>query len=92
MGDSTLATETVEGLRGIGSKSPFWAAQQRQLIIQLLDFIHRPEAAPPIDRQRTIVRLLLSVSEVLELKPNFFGVGVNFNKMIEKLARRIERR
>jgi hypothetical protein len=30
------------------------------------------------------------VNEMLELKPNFFGLGVNLNKMIEKIAKRLE--
>ncbi len=35
-----------------------------------------------------IVKILVFMDEVLELKPNFFGLGVNLNKLIEKLVKR----
>ncbi len=65
-----------------------WEAQRNQLLIQMLDFVHRPHAKSKAERQGTIVKVLVLMNEVLELKPNFFGLGVNLNKLIEKLAKR----
>src|SRR5579859_6164803 len=87
-GDTNLATQTVEGLRTVLLDTPFWEAQRNEFIIQMLDFVHRPDATPKSERQRTITKILLSMNEVVELKPNFFGVGMNINKLIEKLAKR----
>jgi tetratricopeptide (TPR) repeat protein len=89
--NTTLAMETVSGLRGTLCKAPFWTVQRDQLIIEMLDFIHQPESHPPAVRQQAITRLLRSVNEVFELKPKFFGIGVDVNKLIEKLARRLEK-
>jgi len=88
--DSGLALETISEIRKIRSSTPFWEAQKSHLIIELLDFANKPESTSAPNRQRRIVALLLSVSEMLELKPNFFGLGVNLNKMIEKIAKRLE--
>lgn len=87
-GDTNLGTQTVDGLRTVLMDTPFWEAQRNQLIIQMLDFVHRPDATPKPDRQHGIIRILLSMNEVFDLKPNFFGVGVNINKLIEKLEKR----
>jgi tetratricopeptide (TPR) repeat protein len=87
-GDTSLASQTVEGLRTVALETPFWEAQRNQLIIQMLDFVRRPDAIPKSERQGTIVKILVFMNEVLELKPNFFGLGVNINKLIEKLAKR----
>ncbi len=46
----------------------------------MLDFVHRPHAKSKAERQGMIVKVLVFMDEVLELKPNFFGVGVNLNK------------
>jgi tetratricopeptide (TPR) repeat protein len=88
----TLAEDTIAGLRETPCKVPYWAAQRDQLIIEMLDFVHRPGSHPPAIRQRTITRLLLFANEVLELKPKFFGIGVDVNKLLEKLAERLEKR
>lgn len=87
-GDTPLAAQTAEGLRTVVMKTPFWDAQRNQLIIQMLDFVHRPDATPKPERQRTIIKILLLMNEVFELKPHLFGVGVNINKLFEKLAKR----
>jgi uncharacterized protein YchJ len=87
-GDTGLGAQTVEGLRGLALPAPFWEAQRNQLLIQMLDFVHRPDARLRAERQGTIVKILVFMNEVLELKPNFFGLGVNLNKLIEKLAKR----
>jgi uncharacterized protein YchJ len=85
--DISLATQAVDGLRTIVLETPFWEAQRNQLIIQLLDFVHQPDATPKMERQGAIIKILLFMNDVLELKPNFFGLGVNINKLIEKLAK-----
>lgn len=86
--DSHLGTQTVEGLRALALPTPFWEAQRNQLLIQMLDFVHRPHAKSKAERQGMIVKILVFMDEVLELKPNFFGLGVNLNKLIEKLVKR----
>ena len=86
--DSKLGSRTVEGLRALAPPTPFWEAQRNQLLIQMLDFVHRPHAKSKAERQGTIVKMLVFMNEVFELKPNFFGLGVNLNKLIEKLAKR----
>lgn len=87
-GDTRLGMQTVEGLRTLVLQAPFWEAQRNQLLIQMLDFVHRPDAKSNAERQGTIVKILVFMNEILELKPNFFGLGVNLNKLIEKLAKR----
>jgi tetratricopeptide (TPR) repeat protein len=89
--DSRLVLETISEIRKIQSATPFWDAQKSHLIIELLDFANKPESTSRPNRQRRIMALLLSVNEMLELKPNFFGLGVNLNKMIEKIAKRLEK-
>jgi uncharacterized protein YchJ len=86
--DPHLGTQTVEGLRTLALPTPFWEAQRNQLLIQMLDFVHRPQVRSKAERQSMIVKILVYMNEVLELKPNFFGLGVNLNKLIEKLAKR----
>ena len=86
--DTSLSTRTVEGLRVLALPSLFWDAQRNQLLIQMLDFLHRPQATSKAERQGMIVKILVFMNEILELKPNFFGLGVNLNKLIEKLAKR----
>ena len=86
--DTHLGRQTVEGLRGLALETPFWEAQRNQLLIQMLDFVHRPHAKSKAERQGMILKILVFMNEVLELKPNFFGLGVNLNKLIEKLAKR----
>lgn len=86
--DTLLGMQTVEGLRALALPAPFWEAQRNQLLIQMLDFVHRPDATLKAERQGMIVKILVFMNEVLELKPNFFGLGVNLNKLIEKLAKR----
>jgi hypothetical protein len=58
----------------------------------MLDFIYRPDSVRPATRQRRIIKLLLSINDIIEIKPRLFGIGVNVNKVIEKLARRFEER
>jgi tetratricopeptide (TPR) repeat protein len=87
-GDTALATQTVESLRTVVMNTPFWDAQRNQLVVQMLDFVHRPDATPKTERQGAIIKILVFMNEVLELKPNFLGLGVNINKLIEKLAKR----
>lgn len=86
--DTSLATQTIGGLRTIVLDTPFWEAQRNQLIIQMLDFVHQPDATSKMERQGAIIKILVFMNEVLELTPNFFGLGVNINKLIEKLAKR----
>jgi PAS domain-containing protein len=85
--DAALATQAISGLRAIALETPFWEAQRNQLIVQMLDFVHRPDSTPKTERQGAIVKILVFMNDVLELKPNFFGIGVNINKLIEKLAK-----
>jgi uncharacterized protein YchJ len=87
-GDTALATQTAEGLRAVMLDGPFWDAQRKQLMIQMMDFAQRPTSTPQPERQHVILRVLLFMNDVLELKPHFFGVGVNINKVIEKLAKK----
>jgi hypothetical protein len=54
----------------------------------MLDFVHRPDAIPKEKRQWAIMDILVFMNEVLELKPNFFGLGLNLNKVIEKLTKK----
>jgi hypothetical protein len=35
--------------------APFRETQRNQLIIQMLDFVHRPDATPKPERQRTSI-------------------------------------
>jgi len=86
--DPNLAGKTVQSLRGFTIESLFWDGQRTQLLIQLLDFLHRPQAVPEPERQRRLSKIVLSINELVELRPNFFGLGVNINKIIEKLAKR----
>lgn len=86
--DTHLGMQTVEGLRALVLPTPFWESQRNQLLIQMLDFVHRPQAKSKTERQGMIVKVLVFMNEVLELKPNFFGLGVNLNKLIEKLSQR----
>ena len=85
--DFNLANKAVGGLRTAPCDTPYWIAQRDQLIIQILDFIHRPGSTHQLERQRKIVRVLCAINESLELKPNIFGIGVNFNRVIENLIR-----
>jgi tetratricopeptide (TPR) repeat protein len=87
--DGKLSTETVSELRDTVCKNPFWETQKQKLMVELLDFSLRPEAKSPVERQRWIVRFLGSINEMVELKPNFFGLGLNINKMIDKLTERL---
>jgi tetratricopeptide (TPR) repeat protein len=86
--DAALATETVGGLRGIALQTPYWDAQRSELLVQMLDFIHRPDARPKTERQSAIVKILIFMNDVLELKPNFFGLGVNINGLQMHFARK----
>jgi hypothetical protein len=86
--DSSLATKTVVGLRAIRLETPFWEAQGNQLLVQMLDFVHRPDAIPKENRQGAIMDIMVFMNEVLELKPNFFGLGLNLNRLIEKLTKK----
>jgi hypothetical protein len=86
--DGSLATKTVDGLRAIRLETPFWEAQRSQLLVQMLDFVHRPDATPKGKRQGAIMDILVFMNEVLELKPNFFGLGLNLNRVIEKLTKK----
>jgi hypothetical protein len=89
-GDNGLAQEAIEGLKAMNINAPFWAEQRGQVLIEMLEFLHRPGSAAPATRQRKIVKLLLSMNEILHLKPNLFGIGVNVNQVVEKLARRFD--
>jgi hypothetical protein len=70
--------------------SPFWAEQRDQLIIQMFDFVSQPTSTRTAARQRSIIKLLLSANEIVEFKPRVFGVGLNVNKVIEKLVRKFD--
>jgi len=85
---TSLAMKTVDGLRAIQLETPFWEAQRNQLLIQMLDFVHRPDSIPEGKRQGAILKIVVFMNEVLELKPNFFGLGLNLNKVIEKLTKK----
>jgi hypothetical protein len=89
--DAVLAVETVEHLRESSVEQPFWAAQRDQLVIQLLDFVRRPESTPSAERQGRIVSLLLFINRALELKPNICGLGLNLNAVFESLIQRLKR-
>jgi hypothetical protein len=91
-GDNSIAQETIEALKAMDIKSPFWSEQRDQLLIQMLEFLYHPDSAAPATRQRKIIALVLSINEFLQLKPSLFGMGVNVNKVIEALARRFEYR
>ena len=86
--NTSLATKTVDGLRRTNSETPFWEAQRNQLIVQMLDFVHRPDRITQGKRQSAIMQIVVFLNEVLELKPNFFGLGLNLNKVIEKMAKK----
>jgi Phage integrase family/Phage integrase, N-terminal SAM-like domain/SEC-C motif len=90
IGDNGIAKETIVALKAIQISEPFWVEQHDQLLIQMLEFLQQPDSAPPTTRLRRIAKLLLSVNEILELKPNVAGLGVNVNRMFEKLARRLD--
>jgi uncharacterized protein YchJ len=87
--DTDLAIETASEVRTIVSTTAFWEVQKNHLLVELLDFAHRPTSTPSPDRQRRILRFLRTINEMLELKPNFFGLGLNVNKMIEKLTEQL---
>jgi hypothetical protein len=90
--DKSVAQDTIEALQAMEIRSPFWSEQRDQLLIEMLEFLNQPDSATPATRQRKIIALLLSVNEFLHLKPSLFGIGVNVNQVIEKLARRFENR
>lgn len=90
-GDVPLASEVVRRLRAIAEESPFWAGQRDHLIIEVMDFIARPKAIPVVERQNRVVATIASINQVLELKPNVFGIGINFNRMIEKMIEKLTR-
>lgn len=92
LGDISLATETITALRSIEDTDSFWASERDKLVIQLMDFVHQPGSTSPKVRQKRIVQILLSINDLLELKPNMFGLGINVNKAIEKLSRRLDTR
>ena len=88
--DIGFAREIIDGLKQLTIEHPFWREQRDQLIIEMFDFVSQPTSARPATRQRSILKLLLSANEILELKPRLFGVGVNVNKVIEKLVGRFD--
>jgi tetratricopeptide (TPR) repeat protein len=84
--DIELATQTVKRLRAVAEDSPFWAGQRDRLVIELMDFIARPKALPVSERHNRLIAVLLWLNQVLELKPNVFGLGIDINKLLDKLA------
>ena len=84
-GDVPLASDVVRRLRAVTEDSPFWQGQRDHLVIEVMDFIARPKAIPVVERQNRVVATIISINQILELKPHLFGVGVNINKIIEKM-------
>ncbi|MCY3868603.1 MAG: hypothetical protein OXG87_03535 [Gemmatimonadetes bacterium] len=39
-----------------------------------------------------LICTLQNLNEIVELKPNFFGLGININKAIEKLQKTIKKK
>jgi tetratricopeptide (TPR) repeat protein len=89
--DTVLASEVVRRLRQLLEDSPFWSSQRDRLVIELMDFVARPTAIPTAERQNRIVAAILWLNQVLELKPNVLGLGVNINKLIEKMGGQADR-
>jgi tetratricopeptide (TPR) repeat protein len=88
--DIGFAREIIDGLKQLTIEHPFWREQRDQLIIEMFDFVSQATSVRPATRQRSILKLLLSANEILEVKPRLFGVGVNVNKVIEKVVRRFD--
>ena len=77
MRDRERLRAVVEMLRKLHLRLPYFALQRERACVELL------AAADELVSTRRIVDRFRWISRFLELKPNFFGLGVNVNAIID---------
>jgi hypothetical protein len=87
-GDKVKAHRAVELLEDLEEPVPYFAEHRNRLVIELLEFIRAPseverKKVPPI-----FVTVASWLSRYGHLKPNFMGVGVNVNQILDDLVKR----
>ena len=68
-------------LKQAESNWPLFIGQRDSILIQLLETV-------PKKPKSTIKDLVLSLNRYVSLNPNLFGVGINFNKIVEDIDRK----
>ena len=87
--DRKLVGRIIEELRKLDEDEPYFRSARDQLCIELMEFVLKVPEGEPWQLSATLQTLLRNVARVcryLILKPNFFGMGVDLNKVIEGAA------
>lgn len=84
--DKKVAKIILEKAKRLELAWPHFSKQRSELCVRLLEYIASDDDTHGQDQPNMLFRILGSIrsmSEFLELKPNFMGIGLNFNKMLE---------
>ena len=86
-GDRTLLETADEELRTLEVRQPFFREQRDSLRLDVVETLRTGTSESLVHRARqTLARLSRHALKYLLLQPNFFGIGVNVERVIEDLA------
>lgn len=80
----------IDDLRALVIPNTYFNEQRNRLcigLLALLDLTGDPWSTDRSTRMLGLLRGFASIFEYLELKPNLFGIGVNLNRLVERLKR-----
>jgi len=90
--DRTALVEAETRLRAVPTPHPYFQAQRLQHIVSVHDALAALSAQREPAKVGPFLSALKAVSRYIQLQPNFNGLGINFNNMIDDTVERAERR
>jgi hypothetical protein len=91
--NEAIVRECVDGLRQLVIPEQYFREARDTACLNLLAVLDREGEAWTSRKQGLLLRVLRQIAAVcayLELKPNFFGLGLNLNRVVDRLAERTD--
>jgi len=84
-GDANQARSLVKELKSLNLVILNFRVQRDELCVELLEFAaEQTQKKTTTARRQTIWERIQKLSEFFELKPNFYGLGLNLNKLFDR--------
>lgn len=87
-GDLGAVRSADQLLRAVKTEAPYFESLRLGYLVKVQEALHALEAGEPRVDLGPMLRGLSALSRYTELKPNWMGVGLNFNNMIDDFVAR----
>lgn len=82
-GDLAAVRSADQLLRGVKTEAPYFESLRLEYLVNVQEALRALETGQPAANLGPMLKGLAALSRYTELKPNWMGVGLNFNNMID---------